>query len=280
MPRFCASEVAQAIAARPLAFYAPLALSLYNTNSNTNTTPRSPSHSNTNTNANSTTNTTPRSPSHRSRSHSGCLECSATRWRDIERRSVRRHARRRVPRRRSAVRRPSRLASVAPPPLCLFSCARFCSLGTTLFTSRHPRACIGAEASRPDSACFYPLGLASNGPWLRVVASWIPTRFCGARCRTRPVVGPCCATLPNCHNRIYSGALARSVGLWQAAHHGFVAPLVAGIRLGGGGSDGCALEECAEQWGLRIGAAFQLLDDLQDLASDPLVCIYPPLIHP
>ena len=59
----------------------------------------------------------------------------------------------------------------------------------------------------------------------------------------------------------------------KSAHRTFVAPLVAGVHLGGGGGGAGAgrdLVACCEHWGVRIGTAFQVLDDLSDLAADPL----------
>jgi len=65
----------------------------------------------------------------------------------------------------------------------------------------------------------------------------------------------------------------------KGAHHTFVAPLVAGLKLGGGHEQ---LEAISKTWGTHAGGhvrrpglpspglAFQGLDDLMDLVSDPL----------
>lgn len=53
----------------------------------------------------------------------------------------------------------------------------------------------------------------------------------------------------------------------KGAFHTFVAPLIAGMRLGGSACQ--ETEALVEAWGRSAGLAFQGLDDLVDLVSDP-----------
>eukprot|EP00510_Aplanochytrium_minuta_P002838 CAMPEP_0184028364 /NCGR_PEP_ID=MMETSP0954-20121128/14786_1 /TAXON_ID=627963 /ORGANISM="Aplanochytrium sp, Strain PBS07" /LENGTH=412 /DNA_ID=CAMNT_0026313173 /DNA_START=142 /DNA_END=1380 /DNA_ORIENTATION=+ len=55
----------------------------------------------------------------------------------------------------------------------------------------------------------------------------------------------------------------------KAAYHGFVAPLIAGIRLSNQ-QNNKDLETACTLWGLRAGAAFQGLDDISDLTQSPV----------
>jgi len=54
----------------------------------------------------------------------------------------------------------------------------------------------------------------------------------------------------------------------KSASHTFVAPLLAGLRLSGGSS---VYEEAASSWGRHAGLAFQGLDDVIDLVSEPMI---------
>mmetsp|Transcript_15564 Transcript_15564/g.17627 ORF Transcript_15564/g.17627 Transcript_15564/m.17627 type:complete len:231 (-) Transcript_15564:234-926(-) len=56
----------------------------------------------------------------------------------------------------------------------------------------------------------------------------------------------------------------------KAAYHGFVAPLIAGIRLANVEGQSEALETACKSWALRAGAAFQGLDDISDLTQSPV----------
>lgn len=69
------------------------------------------------------------------------------------------------------------------------------------------------------------------------------------------------APLPN-----VSPFLALRVAMLKTARYGFVAPLVAGAMLGGGGAE---LERRLERIGRSVGLAYQLQDDLLGLFGDP-----------
>jgi len=55
----------------------------------------------------------------------------------------------------------------------------------------------------------------------------------------------------------------------KTGYYGFVAPLTAGLRLGGGACE--EIEQAASEWGEHVGIAFQAIDDLKDIVGDPLI---------
>lgn len=75
----------------------------------------------------------------------------------------------------------------------------------------------------------------------------------------------------NFENGSTSDAILRQLMIEKRAYHGWISPLLAGLRLGAATApqSAAAMEEMCYRWAEHVGIAYQALDDLADLILHP-----------